>query len=175
MPTSIPGMRANKPAPAGFTLVELSIVLFVLGLILWTVAPRLARLGSTGRDAAIRAFSADSEAAFDASLFEKKEWRLLIDPRTASYRFFSPGSGREPTDARDFGSGVSVTGITVEGEDRSLDTITEIRYLPGGRMADTLIRLRDSDKEGAPTDWTLRLDPTNGSVDVLEGTFSGNA
>jgi prepilin-type N-terminal cleavage/methylation domain-containing protein len=168
-------MRANRPASAGFTLVELSIVLFILGLILWTVTPRLARLGATGREAAFRAFSADSEAAFDASLFEKKEWRLLIDPRNGSYRFFSPGSGREPADPRNFGTGVSVTGITVEGEDRSLEGVTEVRYLPGGRMADTLIRLRDSSNENAPSDWTLRLDPTSGSVDVLEGTFSGNA
>jgi general secretion pathway protein H len=168
-------MRESRNDSAGFTLVELSIVLFILGLILWTVTPRLARLGSTGRDAAIRSFSADSETAYDASLFEKKEWRLLIDPRNGNYRFFSPGSGREPSDARDFGTGVSVTGITVEGEDRSLEGVTEIRYLPGGRMADTLIRLKDASNENAPSDWTLHLDPTSGSVDVLEGSFSGNA
>lgn len=168
-------MPERNNGSAGFTLVELSIVLFILGLILWTVTPRLARLGATGRDAAIRSFSADSEAAYDASLFEKKEWRLLIDPRSGSYRFFSPGSGREPSDPRDFGTGVSVTGISVEGEDRSLESVTEIRYLPGGRMADTLIRIRDASNEASPSDWTLHLDPTSGSVDLLEGSFSGNA
>jgi prepilin-type N-terminal cleavage/methylation domain-containing protein len=168
-------MRRAERAPAGFTLVELSIVLFVLGLVLWTVAPRLSRIGETGRDAAIRAFSAESESAYDASLFEKKEWRLQIDPRNATYRFFSPGDGLPPSASIGFGSGVSVTGITVEGEDRPLDAVVEIRYMPGGRMADALIRLRDRSREDSPSDWTLRLDPASGSVEMVEGVFAGNA
>ncbi len=172
---SIPGMPGNKSRSAGFTLVELSIVLFVLGLILWIVAPRLAGIGESRREAAFRSFSANSEAAFDGALFEKKEWRLLIDPRAASYRFISPGGNPEPSPALDFGSGVTVTGITVEGYARSMDAVTEIRYMPGGRMPDTLIHLRDASREGDPTDWTLHVDPTNGSVEVLEGNISKNA
>jgi general secretion pathway protein H len=169
---SIPGIPGNSPRTAGFTLVELSIVLFVLGLVLWIVAPRLAGIGEQGRDAAFRSFSAGSESAFDGALFEKKEWRLLIDPRAGSYRFVPPSGSSGPEQAVEFGSGVAVTGVTVEGEARSTDAVTEIRYMPGGRMPDTYIHLRDSSREGQPTDWTLHVDPTNGSVDVLEGNIS---
>ena len=176
MPISIPGMRRNNASSAGFTLVELSIVLLILGLILYTVAPRLSSMGGNSRGAAFRTFSANSEAAFDGALFEKKEWRLLIDPRSANYRFYSPGSGRDPAaDSHDFGSGVAITGITIEGDDRALDAVSEIRYMPGGKMADALIRLRDTSNEGAPTDWTLHLDPVTGSVEVLEGNIQKNA
>ena len=172
---SIPGISGNKSRSAGFTLVELSIVLFVLGLILWIVAPRLAGIGETGRDAAFRSFSANSEAAFDGALFEKKEWRLLIDPRSANYRFMSPGGMNDSSHSLDFGTGVSVTGITVEGDARAMDAVTEIRYMPGGRMPDTMIHLKDGSREGEPTDWTLHVDPTNGSVEVLEGDIAKNA
>ena len=167
-------MRRSRRDPAGFTLVELSIVLFVLGLVLWTVAPRLSRIGETGRDAAVRAFSAESEAAYDASLFEKKEVRLLVDPRSSSYRFLSPDNTAPPAGA-DFGSGVTVAGITVEGEEKPLDSEAVIRYMPGGRMGEVRILLRERSREGAPSDWTLRLDPTSGSVEVTEGARAANA
>jgi general secretion pathway protein H len=168
-------MSRNSRSASGFTLVELSIVLFVLGLVLWIVAPRLSAVGGVSRSAAFRTFSSNSEAAFDGALFEKKEWILLLDPKASSYRFIVPGGKREPGDPLDFGTGVTVTGLTVEGDERSLESIAEIRYLPGGKVAEAFIRLRDASRDGTASDWTLHLDPTSGSVDVLEGSFSKNA
>jgi general secretion pathway protein H len=154
----------------GFTLVELAVVLFVLGLVLWVALPRLSNVGEPGRDTVFRNLSAGSESAYDLSLFEKREMRLVLHPSEGTYEFVLPDRPDEEKHALEFGSRLSVTGIRVEGEDRPLDIPTEIRYLPGGRVASARIFFRDNGGGNTPTEWTLRLNPFDGSMTVLEGT-----
>jgi len=154
----------------GFTLVELSVVLFVLGLVLWTVAPRLSRIGEPGRDDVFRDLARASEEAFDISLFEKREARLVLAPAEGTYEFRVMDRPRAEGRTRELGRRLSVTGIRVEGEDRPLDIPTEIRYLPGGRVPAAWIYLQEEDDRGERSPWTLRIDPWDGSVKVLEGT-----
>jgi prepilin-type N-terminal cleavage/methylation domain-containing protein len=168
MGTSIPGKPSR--GPRGFTLVELAVVLFVLGLVLWVALPRLAHVGEPDRDTVFRALSAGSEAAYDLSLFEKRETRLVLRPVDGTYEFVHPDRPTEERRARELGSRLSVTGIRIEGEDRPLDIPTEIRYLPGGRVASARIFLRDDGGGNTPSQWTLRLSPFDGSMKVLEGT-----
>ena len=173
MGTSTPGTPSKGPSrtglPRGFTLVELAVVLFVLGLVLWVALPRLSRVGEPGRDAVFRALSGASEAAYDLSLFEKRETRLVLHPSDGTYEFVRPDRPNEEKRAREFGSRLSVTGIRIEGEDRPLDLPTEIRYLPGGRVTSARIFFRD-DGGDSPSQWTLRLSPFDGSIRILEGT-----
>lgn len=176
MATSIPGKPpVSLRREGGFTLIELSVVLFVLGLMLWIVAPRLSAFGAPSRDARFRALASDSEAAFDTSLFEKREVRLAVDPRAPNWRFAAAGADNGDVPARDFGNGVAVTGIEVEGQERPLDVVTEIIYQPGGRLPGVRLFLRDTGSEGNPTEWTLRINPFDGSVDVLEGRIESDA
>ncbi len=168
MGTSIPGMKSSR---AGFTLVELAVVLFVLGLVLWVALPRLSHVGEPDRNTVFRALSAGSEAAYDLSLFEKRETRLVLRPSDGTYAFLHPDRPTEEKRTLEFGPRLSVTGILIEGEDRPLDLPTEIRYLPGGRVASARIFFRDDGAGGnAPSQWTLRLNPFDGSMTVIEGT-----
>ena len=170
MGTSTPG-TPNRGPTRGFTLVELAVVLFVLGLVLWVALPRLARVGEPDRDTVFRALSAGSEAAYDLSLFEKRETRLVLHPSDGTYQFLHPDRPAEEKHPEAFGSRLSVTGIRIEGEDRPLDLPTEIRYLPGGRVASARIFFRDDGGGGnAPSEWTLRLSTFDGSMKILEGT-----
>ena len=166
MGTSTPG----TPSKGGFTLVELAVVLFVLGLVLWVALPRLSHVGEPDRDTVFRALSAGSEAAYDLSLFEKRETRLVLHPADGTYEFVRPDLPAEEKRPLQFGSRLSVTGILIEGVDRPLDIPTEIRYLPGGRVAAARIFLRDDGVGTAPSLWTLRLSPFDGSIRILEGT-----
>jgi len=168
MGTSIPGTNCRGPA-RGFTLVELAVVLFVLGLVLWVALPRLSRIGEPGRDAVFRALSGASEAAYDLSLFEKRETRLVLHPADGTYEFVQPDRPSGERRTREFGTRLSVTGIRIEGEDRPLDLPTEIRYLPGGRVTTARIFFRD-DGGDSPSQWTLRLSTFDGSMTILEGT-----
>lgn len=163
-------MRSNR----GFTLIELSVVLFVVGLVLWLVAPRMSAFVEPDRNAVFREIAAASESAFELALFEKKEVRLVLDPVEQSYRFAVSGTGREPLPPRPLAKSLRITGIRVNGEDRLLDIPTEIRYAPGGGLPDARIFFRDSGPEGTPSDWTLRISEADGSVEVLEGTVGKN-
>ena len=111
MGTSTPGTSSSR----GFTLVELAVVLFVLGLVLWVALPRLAHVGEPDRDTVFRALSAGSEAAYDLSLFEKRETRLVLHPADGTYEFVHPDRPAEEKRALEFGSRLSVTGIRIEG------------------------------------------------------------
>lgn len=166
MRTSTPG----TPGRAGFTLVELAAVLFVLGLILWVAVPRMALLGEPGRDAVFRELASASEAAYDAALFEKRETRLILRPDAGTYEFRRADRTDDPSRPREIGTRLTITGIRVEGEDRLLDIPTEIRYRAGGLVPAARIFVSDAGEEGRPTLWTLRLEPYDGSLTVLEGT-----
>lgn len=169
MPTSTPG-TSNSP---GFTLIEFSIVLFVLGLLAWLVIPRLSSVAEPDRNTVFREIAAGSEAAFDRSLFEKREVRLIIDPSGGTYRF-QDAARRGETGPRALPEGLAITGVRIEGEDRPPDIVTEIRYLPGGRMPAFRIFFREPGEGGKPPEWTLRANPYDGSVDVLEGTVTSD-
>jgi len=160
-------MRSSR---RGFTLVELAVVLFVLGLVLWVALPRLSHVGEPDRDTVFRVLSADTEAAFDLSLFEKRETRLVLHPDDGTYEFLHPDRPAEGKRTVEFGPRLSVTGILVEGVDRPLDIPTEIRFLPGGRVTSARIFFRDDGGGKPPTQWTLRLSTFDGSMKILEGT-----
>ncbi len=168
--TSIPGTKNNR----GFTLIELSVVLFLLGLLMWIAVPRVATMGDPGRDGVFRDIASGSEATFDLALFEKREGRLVLDPVEGTYQFRGT-EDKNPPGPKPLGSRLTITGIQVDGSDRPMDLVTEIRYLPGGRVSAARIFLRDSGEEGRTTDWTLRFNPFDGTVDVLEGTVVKDA
>ncbi len=159
----------------GFTLIEFSVVLFVLGLMLWLVVPRLSSVMGPTRNSVFREIAAGSEAAFDTALFEKREIRLIIDPSAGTYRFqgaAEKSSGQVP---HELSEDLAITGVRVEGEDRPLDIVTEIRYLPGGKVPAFRIFFRESGNDGPPPEWTLRASPYDGSVDILEGNVADDA
>ncbi len=169
MRTSIPGMR-NSP---GFTLIEFSIVLFVLGLVAWLVIPRIATVAEPDRNTVFREIAAGSEQAYDTALFEKREVRLVLDPSGGTYRFRDAAKPKG-IGPRSLPENLSITGVRIEREDRPPDIVTEIRYLPGGRVPAFRIFFRENVEDGKPPEWTLRANPYDGSMEVLEGTVTGD-
>jgi prepilin-type N-terminal cleavage/methylation domain-containing protein len=171
MQTSTPGKRSST----GFTLIEFSVVLFLLGLLLWLVVPRLSAVVGPDRNTVFREIAAGSEEAFDTALFEKKEVRFVVDPSEGTYRFQIQGEGAPTAPPRNLSEGLAITGVRIENEDRPSDIVTEIRYLPGGKVPSFRIFFRESRGGGNPPEWTLRVNPYDGSVDVLEGNVTDDA
>lgn len=168
MLTSIRGTRSS----AGFTLVELAAVLFVLGLVALLAIPRLAGFGEPDRSGVFREMALDSEEAFDRALFEKKETRLVLRPSDGSWRFVRADlpvpESPDPAIHR-FPSSLALVALTVDGEQRPLDIPTEIRYRPGGLLPDATLVFRERGSDGRELPWSLRFSPADGSVTVIEG------
>lgn len=171
METSTPGTRSSP----GFTLIEFSVVLFLLGLLLWLVIPRLSAVVGPDRSTVFREIAAGSEEAFDTALFEKQEVRLVVDPSAGTYQFQVQGEGAPTAAPRKLSEGLEITGVRIENEDRPPDIVTEIRYLPGGKVPAFRIFFRESGDGGSPPRWTLRGSPYDGSVDILEGNVADDA
>lgn len=171
MQTSTPGKRSST----GFTLIEFSVVLFLLGLLLWLVVPRLSAVVGPDRNTVFREIAAGSEAAFDTALFEKREVRLVVDPPEGTYRFQLQGEDAPTAPSRKLAEGLEITGVRIENEDRPPDIVTQIRYLPGGRIPAFRIFFRESGGGGTPPEWTLRVNTFDGSVEVLDGNVTDDA
>lgn len=159
----------GKPNSRGFTFIELAVVLFVLGLVLWLVVPRVATVVGPDRNTVFRKIAAGSEAAFDTALFEKQEVRLTIDPASGICRFGLPGKDAGAPSAADLPEGLHITGVRIENEDQPPDVVTTIRYLPGGKIPAFRIFFHEDGEGTDARDWTLRVNPFDGSVDILEG------
>ena len=159
----------KTPGREGFTLVELAAVLFVLGLVLALAAPRLSGLGTPSRDAVLRSFALASEGAYDAALLTKVERRLVLDPAAGTWSFRNPSTPDSVASPEGWYP-LALDGIWVDGEERRMDTPTEVRFLPGGVVPSLRIRLRTDPASGLRGEvWTLLLDPWSGTVDLEEG------
>ncbi len=101
--------------------------------------------------------------------------RAVLDPASGTYRFGTPDGKKFPPAPKPLGSRLAITGIRIDNMDRPLDIVTEIVYLPGGKVPAARIFFRDTVPGGSATDWTLRINPFDGSVDVLEGTVVKDA
>jgi general secretion pathway protein H len=154
--------------PAGFTLLELLVVIMVMGLVM-LAAPRLGGSWSEGvknRAAVQELGSALSRARFQA-VARRSPVEILFDLRNRTWRTDPTGpSGRLP------GVGVSVLGIDgAAGRDASA---TAIRfYADGGSSGGTVIldmpsssRRQGQDPEQAPGRTRIAADWLSGRIEI---------
>ncbi len=64
-------MRALR---GGFSLVELTVVVFILSVAVLILLPRLPGLSESRKNAALRRLAASAEALYEEAAFKKKAW-----------------------------------------------------------------------------------------------------
>jgi len=82
--------RLSAPAPAGFTLIELVIVITIISILAWVALPKITATGEIKLDAAARRVAADLRYAQNRSIGTRVVHGLLFEPALSRYTVYAP-------------------------------------------------------------------------------------
>jgi general secretion pathway protein H len=156
---------------AGFTLVEIVVVMVLLSLFMMFSIPLFSNIGSNSLDTSARRLSGTIKYLFNESALSGLEYRLIYDLDQGLYRaqileangelFDAPDQGREATLKGD----VRFMDLQVPGRGKfSAGQVTTFIY-PSGWVEETIIHLDD----GAGEMLTLRVSPLTGTTEIFDG------
>jgi prepilin-type N-terminal cleavage/methylation domain-containing protein len=170
------GLRARLPSPttqAGFTLIELSIVILIIAIVARIAIPRLrsltgAELTATTRRLANTTRYLYEEAALRGTVLtlyldldRQEYWVAHVDDDTGDVVEDTDVLGRRvrlPPDVR-------IANVTVPGIGKFEEGVVPTRFYPEGYADRSVIAL--ADEEGHS--YTLRIDPIRGRAEISEG------
>lgn len=163
-------LRAGTSTENGFTLIELTLVIALLGLLLGLVIPRLPDISGSRLDATARRIAGTVRHLYNEAALSGLEHRLAfdLDKNSLGGRKLQrngelvsiTGSGRDHT----LSSSVDIIDISVPGRNKITSGQISVRIFPVGWMEETVIHMQ-SDKRKL----TLHLQPLTGVTDIHEG------
>lgn len=153
----------------GYTLIELAVVVFLLGLMLSLVVPRVREnlIGDGIRTSVRRLIGAVRELRADA-IREQVDYVLHLDLSSHSFWTYSLDMTSEKRDEKKkdafhFPEGVRIADVSQIGVERKSDGEIAVRFSKKGHVQPTIIHLRKDDRY-----FTLIFSPFSGSVKVYE-------
>jgi general secretion pathway protein H len=162
----------------GFTLLEIAIVIFIMGLVLTVVMPYLGGYKSAQLKSAARRLAGRANYLFDEASARKLVIRLVFDLDHDGYRVFvADPYAPKPKFTPDLSSGgapvklpqgVWIQDVTVEGVGTFTRGAVACQFYPGGYVDATVIHLADSSGDAM----TLSLDPLTGRVLIAQGDLT---
>jgi general secretion pathway protein H len=162
--------KAGISTESGFTLIELTLVIALLGLLLGLVVPRLPAIGENRLDATARRIAGTVRHLYNEAALSGLEHRLAfdLDNNSIGGRLLEgdgelttvSGSGRDHT----LSSSVDIIDVSVPGRNKVTSGQIFSRIDPVGWIDETVIHLK-SDKRTL----TLHLQPLTGGTDIYEG------
>lgn len=165
------GAAHRQRAAAGFTLLELAVVLFIVGLFGTLVVPLIGGLGREDLQTTARRLAGTTRYLYNESALSGRPYRLVFDLDAGTYggrRLEADGqlvgvtgSGSEHT----LPSDIRFRDVEVAGRGLSSSGSTYAAILPVGWIDETVIHLED----GGGHQLTVRLFPLTGSSEVYEG------
>lgn len=156
---------------SGFTLIELSIVVFLLALFAAMTFPMLTGIGQNGLDASARRLAGTVKYLFNEAALDGREYRLIFNMKDETFsarRLEEDGTLSEPGR---FGREQHLRGnvvfkdITIAGQGSSSSGEVITRIFPVGWLEETLIHLEDDKGKML----TLRIMPFTAETEVHEG------
>ncbi|MBW6512311.1 MAG: prepilin-type N-terminal cleavage/methylation domain-containing protein [Desulfuromonadaceae bacterium] len=162
MPTSTAGKSNNR----GFTLIELTIVIALLGLFALVALPLLGNFGESGLKRSARQLAGVTRHLFNEAALTGKEHRLVFDPGNGSYRALLRENNGElvatgKRNKMELAAGVRFRDIQQPGSGTGGGEVIT-RIYPVGWMQETVLHLTDAAGEVM----TLRLMPFTGTTEI---------
>jgi Tfp pilus assembly protein FimT len=156
----------------GFTLIELTIIIVILGVMLSLIIPRLGELGEANLKRSARHLTGMIRFLRDESQATKAVYRLRFDVQEGRYwaEVMTLTSDRTVEFVKyssAMGSEGSLSGQTTfrDVEVAGHPDDPYIQFTPDGWVENALIHLRDGDEK----DFTLLVNPLMGATELLEG------
>lgn len=168
MPTSTAG---NWTRQAGFTLIELVIVVFLLGLFSALVIPRLPGIGEDGLKSSARRIAGTVKYFFNEAALSGRPHRLVFNLGDGTFRVRRleadgtlvdlDGSGKEQR----LRGKVRFRDIAIPGRGTYSQGEVAAEIHPVGWMEETVVHL----EEEGDRQLTLRVMPYTGTTEVFDG------
>jgi general secretion pathway protein H len=157
--------------PKGFTLIELSVVLFLIGIFSLLLIPRLDRFGRGELDDSARRLRGTVRFLFNEAALTGREHRLVYDLERGTYRALILRPGGELTALHGPGketrlpAGIRFQDLILRGRGTFSAGEITTRIHPTGWLEETVIHLQD--ESGAQR--TVRIAPLSGAADIYPG------
>lgn len=167
MPTSTAG-KLNKEA--GFTLIELAVVVLIIALLSSLTIPMVTGFGQDRLESSARRLAGSVKYLYNESALKKREYRLVfnLDEGTFGAKYIDfkgelvPAEGRWQEQRLKGDVRIRDVDVTGRGKVTSGEATTIIR--PVGWLEETVIHLQEDDRM-----MTVRLMPFTGQSEIYEG------
>ena len=174
----LPRNRSALRYGRGFTLIELAVVIFVIGLILMIAMPHLGVFGDAQLKSQTRRLASYTNYLYQEAGTQKVVLRLTWDLDHDRYfvtrldpfalrPVFTPEKGPAGK-AVALPQTVQIRDVTVEGAGTFRRGRVSTQFYPSGSVDATLIHMTDTNG----TVFTLGIDPFSGRVSVARGDFN---
>ena len=170
-----PSLRKERRFARGFTLLELAVVMFLIGLVMTIAMPYFGGMQSAQMRSEARRLASRANYLYQEAGAQKVILRLTFDLANNGYfasrldpfapkPAFRPENG--PAGVRVLmPSGIWIRDVTVEGFGTVRRGLVSAQFYPGGSVDATLIHLADRKGEV----FTLAIDPFSGHVSITRG------
>jgi general secretion pathway protein H len=163
------------PLASGFTLLELAVVMFIMGLVMMIALPYVGGLKSSQLRSEVRRLASLTNYLYEEAGAQKVMLRLSFDMNNDSYFVtrLDPFAAKPVFTAERGPAGDSITlppgirirDVWVEGAGTLTRGIATMQFYPGGYTDAAVIHLID---EGGEV-FTLGIDPSSGHVTITSG------
>ena len=166
-----PFFRVSR-STAGFTLIEIAVVLMIIGMVLVLVLPRLPSSGQENLKVSARTLASTLRYMQDRAATGRTVYYLRLEPGTDSVKVLEAafdGSEKEPLDPllqkRPVKEGIVVADVTIPRLGKIVDGQIRLDVGNGGLRDFVVIHLRSPDDRF----WTVMAFPASGKVKIFDG------
>jgi general secretion pathway protein H len=158
-------------AKAGFTLVELAVLVAMLGLFALLTVPLFGSVGTSKLGTSARRLSGTIKYMFNESALTGLEHRLVYNLDRGTYRGKRVETDGEIVELPDYGNEVSLLGdvrfrdVQLAGRGTFTSGEVTVKIYPAGWIEETGVHLED----GAGNEMSLLVMPLTGTSEISEG------